>query len=384
MSNKITCKLIEICNLDNLKAFNDYLQNGIQLNDNLILQEEILQAILSTQNIYSALITEYSSDNKFFVHPLLYHILNFALLYFKIYERRVFEILDFGIAHNLNISKQLNCDSILQNGELIKNDQIVGRVLVYNATEAIDGTDKLFTRLNELNNSIKTIKTKQFNLAGGYSGLSVRYIDGIVEKERTFNKYEYSFLKLMEDNGYSKTPKYLGVKNGKDIFSYIKGDTMPYTYEMSEKAIIAITQELRIINDISKAHLNGKVYVHGDLGTQNVVFDNGKIVGIIDWDSTFIGEEYEDFIYVFWTWANVGNLQRNDSKMFNLLKTMINTYQPDNNFKSDFANKILQRMNSKLANTPIEAKTYKRIYDWVKWSQEWVKKYSDKISKLIG
>ena len=131
-------------------------------------------------------------------------------------------------------------------------------------------------------------------------------------------------------------------------------------------------------------YLNGKVYVHGDLGTQNVVFNNGEIVGIIDWDNTFIGEEYDDFIYVFWTWANVGNLQRNDDKMFYLLKVMITAYQPDENFKHNLADKILQRMEQKLKNTPINSNTYQRIYDWVKWSEKWVEKYSDKISVEIG
>ncbi len=68
---------------------------------------------------------------------------------------------------------------------------------------------------------------------------------------------------------------------------------------MSKESIIAITNELKVINTISKKYLTDKVYVHGDLGTQNVVFNNSEIVGIIDWDSTFIGEEYDDFIYVF-------------------------------------------------------------------------------------
>ena len=188
----------------------------------------------------------------------------------------------------------------------------------------------------------------------------------------------------MAENGYAKSPRYLGAKNGKDLFTYIKGKTIAYTHEMSKAAIVEITNELKAINTISKKYLEDKVYVHGDLGAQNVVFNDSKIAGIIDWDNTFIGEEYDDFIYVFWTWANVGNLQRNDERMFGLLKIMIDTYQPDNKFLSNFPDKIWQRMERKLMSTPVGSKTHSRIFDWVKWSQQWVEKYNNRISHEIG
>ena len=377
-------KLLTMCKADNVQAFYTYLQDEFQIDYcEIALPSDILVAILSSESIFNSLF-KVNTNQNFFANKLLYPLLNFALLCPTTYEQQLFEILNFGVKHNFNIAKQLSCDSIMQNGNLMQNDRLIGRAVVYNVTEAINGNEKLFIKLNELNNSIKAIKTKQLNLNGGYSGLSVKYVNGVIEKERTFNECEYTFLKLMETNGYTKTPKYLGVKNGKDIFSFIYGETIPYTYEMNEKEIIAITQELKAINEISQQYLNGKVYVHGDLGTQNVVFNKGEIVGIIDWDNTFIGEEYDDFIYVFWTWANVGNLQRNDDKMFYLLKVMITAYQPDENFKHNLADKILQRMEQKLKNTPINSNTYQRIYDWVKWSEKWVEKYSDKISVEIG
>ncbi|MDE7167232.1 MAG: phosphotransferase [Clostridia bacterium] len=350
---------------------------------NLVLEDDILRAILSTENIFNSFLTQ-SQSAEFLIHPLLYQILNFALTYSNVHEKRIIQILNFGIAHNLNIAKRLSCDKILQNGNLIRNNKIIGRAVVFSATQALNATDKLFAKLDELNDSVKAIRAKQRYLANGYSGLSVRLTDDIIEKERTFNECEYTFLKLLEENGYSKAPKYLGVKNDKDLFSYIKGKTIAYTYEMSKSYIIEITKELKTINAISKKYLNDKVYVHGDLGTQNVVFDGLEIVGIIDWDKTFIGDEYDDFIYVFWVWANVGNLQRDDEKMFEILKTMIDTYQPDKQFRKNFSDKIWQRMERILTQTPIDSKIHQRIYDWVKWSQLWVEKYHTKILNEIG
>ena len=347
-----------------------------------ILRDDSLQSILSAKNIFDAFLARY--DGGFFVHPLLCRLLHFAVTHSAVYEKQAFEILDFGIKHNRAISKRLRYDSILLNGDLLHNNKIVGRALVFRATEALDGTDTLFAKLDELNSSVQSIWTKQMYLAGGYSGLSVRLADDVIEKERTFNECEYTFLKLLAENGYTKSPRYLGAKNGKDLFTYIKGKTIAYTYEMSEAAIVEMTNELKAINTISKKYLEDKVYVHGDLGAQNVVFNDSKIAGIIDWDNTFIGEEYDDFIYVFWTWANVGNLQRNDERMFGLLKIMIDTYQPDNKFLSNFPDKIWQRMERKLMSTPVGSKIYSRIFDWVKWSQQWVEKYNNRISHEIG
>lgn len=347
-----------------------------------ILRDDSLQSILSAKNIFDAFLARY--DGGFFVHPLLCRLLHFAVTHSAVYEKQAFEILDFGIKHNRAISKRLRCDSILQNGDLLHNNKIVGRALVFSATEALDGTDRLFAKLDELNSSVQSIRTKQSYLASGYSGLSVRLTDGVIEKERTFNEYEYTFLKRLAENGYAKSPRYLGAKNGKDLFTYIKGKTIAYTHEMSKAAIVEITNELKAINAISKKYLGINVYVHGDLGAQNVVFSDSKIAGIIDWDNTFIGEEYDDFIYVFWTWANVGNLQRNDERMFGLLKIMIDTYQPDNKFLSNFPDKIWQRMERKLMSTPVGSKIYSRIFDWVRWSQQWVEKYSNRISHEIG
>ncbi len=381
-------KLYEICRSDDSKTFNSFIRDKCEISKNTpILHEDVLHAILSTVNIFNTFLIAYQStesSKKLFAHPLLYQLLSFALTYSELYEEHIFRILNFGITHNLGISKQISCDKILHNGDLIYKGEIIGRAVVFSTTSALNGTDKLFAKLDELNNSVKAIQANQRYLAGGYSGLSVKLADGVIEKERTLNEHEYNFLRILEESGYPKAPRYLGVKNDKDLFSYINGETIAYTYEMGKASIVEITKELKAINTISKRYLNDKVYVHGDLGTQNVIFNGFEIAGIIDWDNTFLGEEYDDFIYVFWVWANVGNVQRNDDKMFELLRTMINIYQPDTIFRKDFSDKIWQRMERQLAKAPVGSQTYQRIYNWVKWSQKWVEKYHTKILHEIG
>ncbi len=149
-----TKNLLDICKTNDVQAFHSYLQNEFQFDcSEIVLQNDILKAILFSESIFHSLLKTTTNDNinqKFFAHHFLYPILNFALLYPTNYEQQIFEILNFGIKHNINIAKQLSCDSIMQNGNLIKNDILIGRAVIYNATEAINGNETLFIKLNEV------------------------------------------------------------------------------------------------------------------------------------------------------------------------------------------------------------------------------------------
>lgn len=134
-------QLYEICCSDDWQAFNSYSQNEITIgNPDFVLQDDMLRIILSTKNIFNALLTSY--DDGFFAHPLLYQILNFAVTYFAVYEKQFFKIVHFGIKHNFYISKRLcYCDSILQNGDIVYGNKIIGRAVVFSTTEALNGTE---------------------------------------------------------------------------------------------------------------------------------------------------------------------------------------------------------------------------------------------------
>ena len=134
MKKHSLASLSEICRLDDWQTFDAYLQNEITAGDShSILQDDSLQAILSAKNIFAAFLARY--DGGFFVHPLLCRLLHFAVTHSAVYEKPALEIVEFGIKHNRAISKRLRCDSILQNGDLLHNNKIVGRALVFSATE---------------------------------------------------------------------------------------------------------------------------------------------------------------------------------------------------------------------------------------------------------
>ena len=88
-------------------------------------------------------------------------------------------------------------------------------------------------------------------------------------------------------------PHLYKTENGLDEFEYFHGNVQSYVSEIDDDKIEQVLKKVKELNAISKQHLNNnKVYVHGDLSPMNVVFSfDDKLQGIIDWDSTKIGNE---------------------------------------------------------------------------------------------
>ena len=63
---------------------------------------------------------------------------------------------------------------------------------------------------------------------------------------------------------------------------------------------------------------------------------------------------------------------------------MIESYNPDERFKNDFANKIIDVMEEKLRKTDLKNKDYEKVFQWVKRSECWVELYRNKITEFIG
>jgi len=116
----------------------------------------------------------------------------------------------------------------------------------------------------------------------------------------------------------------------------------------------------------------------------NITFDGEKLVGIIDWDTTKIGEDYEDFIYLLWTGLNIGDHLRDDEEIFKNMKELLKAYGATQSFKKSLADKMISVMNERLSKVDKNGLNYKRIFEWVGWSKVFVELYRERIGKEIG
>lgn len=372
----------------------------------LLTSDVTLEKIYKSNNIFDSLLYKremtLSSINKglvsnqdrstYFCNPLMYHLLNYGLLNYERHSDKVIKLLKFGIDYNRWFYKFLKDEfpdedrfTLSEEGNVKIGHTIYGSLVDYKLEEQIDIDNECNKLLDELNRGIYEFKFYSTSLNGGYSNSNVRLENGRIVKKSTDNEIEYKFLEDLKHKNLEFIPKLLEQKNGLDYLTYFQGNTFSRVNRMEWSEIESIVKKLKKLNEVSKSILGGeKVYVHGNLSPLNVVFKGSEVVGIIDWDSVKIGKEYEDLIYIVWTWLNIGSRDRNNEEVFKGLKRILNLYNADESLKCNWADKMIDVMEERLKNTVKKSKDYERIFTWVKESEIWVELYRDKIKEEIG
>lgn len=326
-------------------------------------------------------------------NPYTYHLLRFCLSHCGQFQNQTKEILRFAIDYNEKAKRYFNANPGLaychigEDGSVMNGIALCGNIIAYKL-EAANSFDRETEYLLELlNDSISQIKFADKPESGGMSRKEVRVKNGNLVKVPSGNQTEYEFLKSIEPFGLSFIPKLISHGKEGDTFTYVKGRSLPYDYSQScpLENIKQVMEAIKKKDEASKKLLgNGKVYVHGDLSPRNIIFDNGRLSGFIDWDTTHIGEEYEDFAYALWQLLNIGNLARNNETLYERFKIAVSYYGPSAELRSGFAEKLLKAMDNALESTRSDDPNYQRIFEWVGWSKIWVNLYKERITKDIG
>lgn len=386
--------------------FNPFVRMGdLGWQMGMLADEASLRTILGSEKIFKSLLIGKDiklkeinpglineKDKGRFVNPLLFDLVNFVLYHEKEFPRQVEQLLTFGINFNQQSIKYINDNfsedygfKVSESGLIKSGRTVYGSILTTKLVSQPDLTEGSFALLNELNKGVNGLTFKSKPVLGGFSKSNVRVENGLLVKKSSDNKTEYEFLKLMAKNNVNLVPKLMKQEGGLDYLTYFQG-AVPGSIKMeSIKKLSGIAKALRFINDISKENLgNGKVYVHDDFSVMNMVFNGDDLVGIIDWDTTKVGEDYEDFVYLLWTGLNIGDHLRDDEDIFNKMKDILKAYGADEVFKKGWADKMISVMDGRLSRVGKSALNYRRIFEWVGWSKLFVELYRDRIGKEIG
>ena len=128
----------------------------------------------------------------------------------------------------------------------------------------------------------------------------------------------HKLLKHLENNGFSYAPKFLGIdEKRREILSFIEGEAGHYPlkeYMWSEDVLIEIAKMLRLYHDsVSDFSFDGswesidntpqhfEVLCHNDFAMYNIIFDNKRPIGIIDFDVAGPGPRLWDIAYTLYT-----------------------------------------------------------------------------------
>ncbi len=103
-----------------------------------------------------------------------------------------------------------------------------------------------------------------------------------------------NFLLFLEDQGYSFAPRFLGIdEQGREILSYIEGHTLPGGgYCWPDDLLVQAARAIRGYHDLtacSPLAQGHEIVAHNELGPHNTIFQDNRLVGLIDWDDAAPG-----------------------------------------------------------------------------------------------
>ncbi|WP_088043392.1 phosphotransferase [Bacillus sp. EAC] len=160
----------------------------------------------------------------------------------------------------------------------------------------------------------------------------------------------HKLLKHLENKGFSYAPKFIGIDDkGREILSFIEGEAGNYPlkeYMWSDDVLIEIAKMLRLYHDsvsdfsfddnwqsIDNTPHQNEVLCHNDFAIYNIIFNNERPIGIIDFDVAGPGPRLWDIAYTLYTCVPLSRFYQSEAGE----KVYYNSSQHANKFKQRIA-----------------------------------------------
>jgi Ser/Thr protein kinase RdoA (MazF antagonist) len=161
-------------------------------------------------------------------------------------------------------------------------------------------------------------------LAGGNVGGAVRVGDTVRRPTGPWTPAVHALLRHLEAEGFAASPRVMGIDDrGREILSYLEGDTVgdAELWPAWTRADETLQQVGRLLADYHRAVAGfeppagtrwrftdrgqqpGEVICHNDCAPYNVVWRDGRIVGLFDWDVAGPGDPLQDLAFAAWQWV---------------------------------------------------------------------------------
>jgi hypothetical protein len=141
-------------------------------------------------------------------------------------------------------------------------------------------------------------------MQGGRFSKPVRRGDTVERRAGPSSANVHALLRHFDRVGFALAPKFVGTTAGREVLTFIEGETgyppLPES-QRSDEALVNVARAIRAMHDAThgfvpvdpEAWHDLEVAVparidcigHHDLAPWNIVFDGSQVVGIIDWDS---------------------------------------------------------------------------------------------------
>ncbi len=153
------------------------------------------------------------------------------------------------------------------------------------------------------------------------AGLVTRVGDTVRRPQRPTGEATRALLSHLESVGFDGAPRYLGVdERGREVLSYIPGQAAvaPYPYwALTDEALVSVAELLRSYHDAVASfdpsgyhwphpipsRFEQGLISHNDPNLDNVIFDRGRAIALIDFDLASPGSTAWDLACSARLWA---------------------------------------------------------------------------------
>jgi hypothetical protein len=169
----------------------------------------------------------------------------------------------------------------------------------------------------------RPIAQKEVHLHGGTTnaGLVTRVGDTVRRPLRPTSAATKALLDHLEHAGFDAAPRHLGVDDlGREVLSYIPGQAAiaPYpAWALTDEALVSVAQLLRRYHDAVASfdpsghrwphpvphRFNQGLISHNDPNLDNIIFENGQAIALIDFDLASPGSTTWDLACSARLWA---------------------------------------------------------------------------------
>ena len=187
-----------------------------------------------------------------------------------------------------------------------------------------------------------------------------------VRRGRTpWSEASHSVLRHLESVGFAASPRFLGSDGLVDRYSYIPGETAPADLKRygADSVLIEVGQLVRRYHDAMAGFQppssvrwpimpgtpsSDGTICHNDIAPWNVVFREGHVAGLIDWDLVAPATRGWDLAYAAWRFAPLypGELYGTTRDRVRHVHLLLDAYGMARGERTDLPETILARMRS--------------------------------------
>jgi len=155
------------------------------------------------------------------------------------------------------------------------------------------------------------VTEQEIVLTGGNMTPVVRVGDTVRRGAGPWTPTIHALLTHLRASGFDQVPEPLGIdEQGREIISFLPGQVGTYPlpdFVLSDETLESVARTLRAFHDATQGFAGGpwqwpahepiEVICHNDFAPYNMLFEDGRLTGIIDWDLASPGPRVWDMGY---------------------------------------------------------------------------------------